>query len=303
MLFNSSFSFWGKFTFPIGLFVFPFLTLGIACKDKPNNATLNTDPAFYQVKEINYNGIKLQLVVDKPIGNHFDVLIVFHGTVSLNGNHDSTILAAAENAGKEFKSIVNNKEMLVLSVAYPQANMLFGDNITHAEAAVLWVKNKMQSEWGIMPKKLFLAGHSQGGYIVTRLNTMLHSDGVIANAPGPLNLTFRCQLEEEGKVNNGVVCDTLRKSYGTTTQNPVAYFNRSLLNFTGDFKADILFVQGLADSPIQMYSWPTFKQAILDCKTCQTVQFVEIDGAGHPALFTHEAAKTAFNLFLSLRTK
>jgi hypothetical protein len=37
---------------------------------------------------------------------------------------------------------------------------------------------------------------------------MYQTNGVIANGPGPLNLVYRCQLEENGQVQNGtlVVC-------------------------------------------------------------------------------------------------
>ena len=81
--------------------------------------------------------------------------------------------------------------------------------------------------------------------------------------------------------------------------NPNAYFQRSLLNFTNDFKSDILFVQGLDDSPIQMYLWPTFKQDVLSCSTCQNRQFVEIPGGGHISLFESQTAKTEFNNFIN----
>ena len=78
--------------------------------------------------------------------------------------------------------------MMIVSVAYPQEKILFGDNIVQAEAALLWLKNKAGEELGATIKKIFLGGHSQGGYVVTRLNTMHKTNGVIANAPGPLNL-------------------------------------------------------------------------------------------------------------------
>jgi pimeloyl-ACP methyl ester carboxylesterase len=189
--------------------------------------------------------------------------------------------------------------MMIVSVAYPQENVLLGDNIVQGEAALLWLKNKASQELGITVKKVFLGGHSQGGYMVTRLNTMHQTNGVIANAPGPLNLVYRCQLEENGQVQSGAVCTQLKSVYGTTTSNPNAYFQRSLLNFTNGFKSDILFVQGLNDTPIQMYSWPTFKQDVLNCTNCMDRQFVEITGAGHGAIFESQTAKTEFNNFIN----
>ena len=253
--------------------------------------------AYRTTKTINYNGINVVVVIDKPAINVVDVLLVFHGTVMF----DNEILSAANTTLDKFKSILDRNDMMVISVAYPQENVLFGDNIANGEAALLWLKNKASQELGINIKKIFLGGHSQGGYMVTRLNTIHQTNGVIANAPGPLNLVYRCQLEENGQIQSGSVCTKLKNMYGATTSNSSAYYKRSLLNFTNGFKSDILFVQGLNDSPIQMYSWPTFKQEVLRCTNCQTSDFVEIVGGQHGALFESPLAKTAFNKFISSR--
>jgi len=87
--------------------------------------------------------------------------------------------------------------------------------------------------------------------------------------------------------------------YGTTTINPKSDQLRWLLNFTNKLKSDILFVQGLNDTPIQMYSWPIFKQEVLSCTNCQNSEFVEIVGGDHGTLFESPMAKTAFNKFIN----
>jgi pimeloyl-ACP methyl ester carboxylesterase len=213
--------------------------------------------------------------------------------------YDSSIMTAANTTLDKFKSILDRNDMMIVSVAYPQENVLLGDNIVQGEAALLWLKNKASQELGITVKKVFLGGHSQGGYMVTRLNTMHQTNGVIANAPGPLNLVYRCQLEENGQVQSGAVCTKLKNVYGTTTSNPNAYFQRSLLNFTNGFKSDILFVQGLNDTPIQMYSWPIFKKDVLSCTSCKNRQFVEITGGEHGSLFESPIGQTEFNNFIN----
>lgn len=258
---------------------------------KPNATALQT------TKNIIMNGVSVNVVIDKPALDEVDVMLLYHGTVMF----DDKILEAANNTLQGFKNILDNKNMMLVSVAYPEENLLMGDNIAHSEAALLWVQQKASSELGIRVKKIFLAGHSQGGYIVTRLNTMHATNGVIANAPGPLNLIYRCGLEEQGEIPRGITCNLLRNTYGTTTANPNAYFNRSLLNFTKGFKSDILFVQGLNDSPIQMYSWPVFKQDLKSCNNCKSIDIVEIPGGGHSALFQSDSAKVAFNLFINQR--
>ena len=245
-------------------------------------------------RTITYNDISVSLIIDQPSLDAVDVLMVFHGTVS----SDQNILTAANTTLDKFKDILDRDDIMLISVAYPQENVLLGDSIIKAETALLWLKNVAGQELGITIKKVFLGGHSQGGYIVTRLNTMYQTNGVIANAPGPLNLYFRCQLEENGQVQSSTVCSNLYSAYGTTMDNPDAYFDRSLLNFTNGFKSDILFVQGMNDSPIQLYSWPTFKQEVLDCMNCQNRQFIEIVGGGHGSLFESSIGKTAFNTFI-----
>jgi hypothetical protein len=277
-----------------------FLLLGVfaACKKKtPTTESGINDSAYQITKTIVSDSLSVDVVIDKPKGTSFDVLMVFHGTVT----YDSLILDAAYNTLDGFKRILDRKDMMIVSVAYPEENLLMGDNVKHAEAALLWVKNKAAAELGIQVKKIFLAGHSQGGYVVTRLNTMQPTNGVIANAPGPLNLVFRCQLEEDGKITGSGVCNLLKTKYGTTTINPAAYQARSLLKFTTGFKSDILFVQGLDDSPIQMNSWPLFKQKVTECIDCKQVKVHEVAGFGHQSLFENAGAKAEFNKFIAER--
>jgi len=281
-----------KFTF-MRLLILLSLFFFSCAKD---NTTEQPIPTAYRItKSVTYNNSTVDVIIDKPALNEVDVLLVFHGTVM----YDSSIISAANTTLDKFKGILYRNDMMIVSVAYPQENVLLGDNIVQCEAALLWLKNKASQELGITVKKIFLAGHSQGGYIVTRLNTMHQTAGVIANAPGPLNLVYRCGLEENGQVQSGAVCTKLNNVYGTTTSNPNAYFQRSLLNFTNGFKSDILFVQGLSDSPIQLYSWPTFKQDVLNCTNCQNRQFVEIVGGEHGSLFESPTAKTEFNNFIN----
>ena len=59
---------------------------------------------------------------------------------------DSDILAAAETTLNQFKNILNRQDLMVVSVAHPQLNILFGDNILQAEAAMLWIKHKANQE-------------------------------------------------------------------------------------------------------------------------------------------------------------
>lgn len=247
-----------------------------------------------EIRRITYNNVNVDLVIDKPANYFVDVLVAFHGTVAT----DDQILPAAQNTLVRVKEITSRTDMMIVSVAYPQENRLFGDGIREAEAALLWVREKSRKVLKRKIRKVFLIGHSQGGYMVTRLNTMHPTDGVIANGPGPLNLVYRCGLEENRKIPPSAVCALLRQTYGTTVNNPTPYSERSLLSFTDGYRADILLVQGMQDSPIQLASWPAFKTRVTSCNNCQSRQFVEIDNAGHTALFDSPEAIAMYNAFI-----
>jgi hypothetical protein len=264
-------------------------------------ADADPDAASVTTRTIQYDGRSVQVIVDKPPGRSFDALMVFHGTVQGQSNPELLILQAAETTRGVFRALVDRQDVLIVSVAYPQANLLFGDNLVYAEAALLWLRNRAEAELGLEVKRVFLAGHSQGGYVVTRLNTLHLTDGVIANAPGPLDLVYRCQLEESGRVQSTSVCSLLRATYGTTSQDPAAYFARSLRDHVGGQKAEILFVQGLDDSPIQLHSWPLFREDLRQCGDCGPIRFLELPGLGHTALFNSPVARTEFNAFLNRR--
>lgn len=236
----------------------------------------------------------MDVVIDKPAFDTVDVLLAYHGTVSL----DSKILEAANTTLDKVRGITTSRNTLIISVAYPEEGLQMGDNLRESEAALLWVKNRAALELGVAIRKIFLVGHSQGGYIVTRLNTLHATDGVIANGPGPLNLLYRCQLEENNQAPVSAVCTLLQSNYGNTQSNPAAYNDRSLLHFTGNYQSRVLFVQGLLDSPIQLASWPAFKQQVENCPSCAPVQVLEISGFGHTALFDSPQAIGVYNEFI-----
>ncbi|MCO5290795.1 MAG: prolyl oligopeptidase family serine peptidase [Chitinophagaceae bacterium] len=267
-----------------------------ACVNQKNNSQISERP-YKVVKSIHYNGVKVDIIIDKPAGEPTDVLMVYHGTVVA----DKKILDATETTLQNFRKILRHKNTTIISVAYPEEGLLIGDNLPQAEAALLWVKNKANAELGIPTKKIFLAGHSQGGYLVTRLNRLHSVNGVIANAPGPLNLAYRCQLEEKRQIKSSAACTLLYNQYGFASDNPEPYLDRSLLKFTSGFKSDILFIQGLHDSPVQMYSWQTFKQNLMNCSDCKETQFFEVKNEGHLALFNDNQAIELFNNFLNTR--
>ena len=197
-----------------------------------------------------------------------------------------------------FSNSLQREDVMIVSVVYPEENLKMGDNIIYAEAGLLWVQQLASEELGIEVKRVFLGGHSQGGYLVTRLNTMHTTDGVIANCPGPLDMRYRCQLEEDGLMQTSNQCQVLLEEYGTTTENPAPYDAISLLNFTDGYKAPYLVFQGMDDADIQLHSWPIFTEAIGNCTDCSSIQTVEVPNVGHPGLFESPTAAEVFNAFI-----
>ncbi|MBM4217357.1 MAG: hypothetical protein FJ178_05835 [Gammaproteobacteria bacterium] len=253
-------------------------------------------PSVQGTRTISYGGVSVQVVIHVPPAAVKDALVLYHPTVWF----DDRILGAAENTLDNFKRLLNRDDMLLVSVAYPQQNREIGEGLREAEAALLWVKNEASRALGVSINRVFIAGHSQGAYVVTRLNSLQPTNGVIANAPGPLDFEYRCLLEERGSAPGSQECGLMVQRYGRPSANPAPYRKISLLSYTEGFKADALFVQGLNDADIQMRSWPLLKQAVQTCTNCQRPVFLEVTG-GHDALFTSFTAREAFNQFIDQR--
>jgi hypothetical protein len=269
---------------------------GVPVAGPPPPPVSSPVPPVQGTRTITYGGVSVQVVIDMPPAAVRDALVLYHPTVWF----DDRILPAAENTLQSFKRLLYRDDTLLVSVAYPQQNREIGDGLREAEAALLWVKNEASRALGLSIGRVFIAGHSQGAYVVTRLNTLHQTDGVIANAPGPLDFEFRCLLEERGGAPGSQECGLMVQRYGPASANPVPYRRISLLSFTEGFKADVLFVQGRDDSAIQMRSWPLFKQAVEACTNCQRPAFLDVAG-GHDALFMSFEAREAFNQFIDRR--
>ncbi len=250
------------------------------------------------------------------IGSSVDVIVLYHPSIDSLG---VTPTLAASNFINIITSEVNVRDKIIFSVAYPQdaipswlsnntlisqefpellanyggsyANFLFGDNIEYAESALLWVKNSLNSylsSIGISKTidKVFTFGHSQGAYLVHRLNTMHPVDGVISNAPGPIDLLDRCG-GSQNTIN--ITCNKIRVGLGSTEINPEAYNTRSLKSYLSGTLSPTLFTQALDDDPYQVNLMQnTLQVGLSTCTTCEEITFKYYSTGGHPAFVTNK---------------
>jgi hypothetical protein len=263
-------------------------------KQNNQNSENQNLKTYNELREINYIGKKFNVYINVPAEKELDYVLVFHGTTQ----NDSIINETAEKIGNNIKNVIS-KDVGIISVAYPQRNMIFQDNIIIPEAALLWVQNQAEKDLNIKIDRTFLIGHSLGGYIVTRLNTMYKTDGVIANAPGPIDLAFTCKVLENIKFGDKTdFCNSMKERYGTAASNPSEYTNQSLISFVSGQKSKILFIQGLNDNKKQVDLMKTFEQKINTCKNCAESNFVWVSGADHGAIIESEEGIKAVNDFL-----
>jgi hypothetical protein len=277
-----------------------------------------------------YNGTPVRgyLYVPETSKSQLDVVVLLHPTIEIAG---STPLDAAQmflDLAKDSAGLSLGDKIL-FSVAYPQdsipgwtqtqandlfpginlSNFYFGDNITYVEAALLWAKNSLNAYLtsqgtGKSKGKLFTFGHSQGGLLVHRLNTMHQVDGVIANAPGPIDLLARCQFSEANG-DESPSCLKLKTAYGSTTASPSTYNNVSLKNFLSGTLSPALFTQALDDTTgnsagvPQVQNMQTVVQPGLEaCTTCATVTFNYYFNGGHAAFSSNAALQADIRQFV-----
>ena len=208
-----------------------------------NNAQFPIVPTDGETHTINGTSYPVMGKLYVPVGltdNQIDVVVVFHGTLTEGGN--STIGQAASDMLDRFVNTnttnLNIRDKIIFSVAYPQdhipqnrqfnltgvgteqADFLMGDNLPYARAAVGWVKNSLNAYIAAQGgsktiKDVYLFGHSQGGKLVSKINTLETGiAGVIANAPGPIQFDQTCTA-----VPGGTSCSKVSAIYGTPEEN------------------------------------------------------------------------------------
>ena len=220
--------------------------------------------------------VEVQVFVPDDATGVRDVVVLLHGTI------ESATTTPQDSAAKFIeiaRGAVKLSDRVLVSVAYPQdaiplssqsafgdvGGLLFGDNLLYARAAMNWVRAGLpvllaSGSSGLTIGRVFLFGHSQGGYLAHRLNAVVDTDGVIANAPGPIDLLDRCRQDELGP-NDNLTCNKLEQAAGPTTTHADEYAKRSLIQFLEGNRSNALFLQAVDDSPYQVDLMHEFEAA------------------------------------------
>ena len=247
------------------------------------------------------------------VGPEVDVVVLYHGTIDSPGVTPlvsaQTFLNAATNP-----SALNLTDKIIFSVAYPQdavpdwvnsvadpstqfsefgtlfafSDFYFGDALPYAEAALLWVKEVLNSRLSLIGSgksisRVYTFGHSQGASLVHKLNTMHQVDGVISNAPGPIDLLDRCTFSESGE-EIAYTCNKIRVGLGSTSVNPDAYTSISLVNYLTGHLSPVLYTQALDDAAYQVNLMQTVLQpGMSTCTEYGPIEFNYYNSGGHAA--------------------
>ena len=202
-----------------------------------------SDGETYSIDGVAYPIMGRLYVPTGLAASSIDVVVAFHGTLDDDipnpsqeqddiGDAATTTLLALTD-----QNTVNLRDKIIFSVAYPQdhitnvrqynlsgvgaeqADFLLGDNLPYAQAAVKWVENSLDTYMaaqGISKTRdnIYLFGHSQGGSLVTKINTIYSGgliSGVVANAPGPIRLDLTCSSNPSNPS-----CSKIAAIYGAT---------------------------------------------------------------------------------------
>jgi hypothetical protein len=197
-----------------------------------------TDGETYTVDGTSYPVMGKLYIPTGLAASQIDVLVVFHGTVE-----SGTIQDASETALTQFlnQSGLNLRDKIIFSAAYPQdhisstdqydlpnvgvesSTFLMGDNLPYARAAVKWAKNSLNSYMsGKSISKtigdVYLFGHSQGGKLVTKMNTLETGiTAVAANSPGPIRFGETCSSSGGSTTTSCKKVSAIYGAYGVTT--------------------------------------------------------------------------------------
>jgi len=249
-----------------------------------------------------------------------DILVAFHGTLGSTG----TIADAANYQRNLWVNNIGIKDKIIFAPAIPQDHIsqsrqygltgvgieeptfLMGDNLNYARAAVEWAKNGLIQYLisnGLDKARgdVYLFGHSQGGKLVTKINTLTSGiKSIIANAPGPIQWDLTC-ANAPGEYS----CSKIAAIHGASTgDGSEPYQSIGLETYTNGHNTSILFTQALDDTTGGGSQSTWLANYIADIRASgNPTMFVEtVPTGGHAAYETNATLKNRMISFISAST-
>lgn len=137
---------------------FLFLLLALPLFADLTTVTLKKDLSYHPESNDPYQNERCKLDLYLPSSRNFATLVWFHGGGLENGSKDTpTNIAIAQQLSKQAIAVVMVNYRLSPKAKYPSY-------VEDTAAAVAWTLANI-SEHGGDPKKVFLGGHSAGGYL------------------------------------------------------------------------------------------------------------------------------------------
>jgi hypothetical protein len=283
-------------------------------------STVTFDPSDSQTYTIGSTSYPVMGSIFVPDdGATLDLVIAFHGTLPEGGTQ--TIAESSEIVLDVLTNPngMNIRDKIIFSVAYPQDHIsqsrqynlpgvgreapafIMGSNLPYARAAVEWAKSNIVSflaSQGITKSigDVYMFGHSQGGKIVTKLNTIVTGiAGVVANAPGPIQFDQTCAANP-----GNYTCSKIAAIYGPASTNPTPYTNIGLETYTTGHNAPILFTQALDDTTGggNQSQWLRDFIIAINSNPNPTVTVSTVPSGGHDAFVENPQLQNSIRVFI-----
>ncbi len=236
--------------------------------------------------------------VTKPEGDSMDLVVLLHGTT----NDDAASETAALKMPEMIRAMPRLSDACIVSLAYRETGMAIGDDVLEP-LDVFSALEKNPSLQGLDRKKLQIIGHSRGGYVALMINAAVPNDGIVVNAPGPLDIAHSCEILLEsgnpGAAQMRAFCaGTMAERYGTLAQNRGAYEALSVANRACFSKSPVLFLQGGRDKRIQIEELAEL-EALFESGRCPIdYEILRVENAGHSDIFEWEEVWSRILSFL-----
>ncbi|RMF55492.1 hypothetical protein D6745_01815 [Candidatus Woesearchaeota archaeon] len=250
---------------------------------------------FYESKEVllKTDNCSVTAFLNKPKGIDFDKVIIIAGgyTDTDKGGYNS-----AKRISDLVKDKFNRLGYLSLVVVYKQETGLGDKDLKDFLCAVRWAKHNA-GEYGLKLDKIYLLGHSRGGYIVSFANTIEKTNGVIANS-FVTDLRRLYEMTENKEIGlydpelqkraENIINLTIRSYSGTPDEVPKIWEQKSIIPNINKMKSRYMFTLGNDELKYAHEIMGGLEKAFESCNDCVEWEYVKINNMKHYPFYNKE---------------